>query len=62
MEFSNGNTVRLREDVIRSLKENSAILAGLHVYHNHVRPHLGLESHIAPVRPPGQLSRAATRY
>ena len=43
MEYFNGNTIRLREKVIRGLKkEDSAILAGLQVYHNHVRPHLAL--------------------
>ena len=42
-ESFNGNTVRHREKVVRGLKkEDSAILAGLRVYHNHVRPHLGL--------------------
>ena len=42
-ELFNGNTVRHREKVVRGLKkEDSAILAGLRVYHNHVRPHLGL--------------------
>ncbi len=49
MESFNGNTVRLREDVIRSLKKyDSAILAGLRVYHNHVRPHLGLDGQMTP--------------
>lgn len=43
MEAFNGATVRLREKVTRGLKkEDSAILDGLRVYHNHVRPHLGL--------------------
>lgn len=49
MESFNGNTIRLREDVIRGLKkEDSPILAGLRVYHNHVRPHLGLEDGQTP--------------
>ena len=49
MESFNGNTVRLREDVIRGLKkEDSPILSGLRVYHNHVRPHLGLEDGMTP--------------
>ena len=49
MESFNGNTVRLGEDVIRGLKkEDSAILSGLRVYHNHVRPHLGLEGQMTP--------------
>ena len=44
MEAFNGATVRHREKVVRGLKrEDSAILAGLRVYHNHVRPHLGLD-------------------
>ena len=43
MESFNGNTLRMREKVTRGLKsEDSAILAGLQIYHNHVRPHLGL--------------------
>lgn len=43
MESFNGNTIRLREKVVRSLKkDDAALLAGLKVYHNHVRPHLGL--------------------
>ena len=43
MESFNGNTIRMREKVVRGLKkEDSAILSGLQAYHNHVRPHLGL--------------------
>ena len=43
MESFNGNAVRHREKVIRGLKkDDSAILTGLRLYHNHVRPHLGL--------------------
>ena len=43
MESFNGNTIRLREKVVRGLKrEDSAILTGLRLYHNFVRPHLGL--------------------
>lgn len=49
MESFNGNTIRLRENITHGLKkEDTATLAGLRIYHNHVRPHLGLESHIAP--------------
>lgn len=43
MESFNGATVRHREKVVRGLKkEDSAMLTGLRIYHNHVRPHLGL--------------------
>ena len=43
MESFNGNTIRMREKVIRGLKkEDSAMLAGLHAYYNHIRQHLGL--------------------
>ncbi len=43
MESFNGNTLRHREKVVRGLKRNdSAILSGLQLYHNFVRPHLGL--------------------
>ena len=49
MESFNGNTIRLRTDVIRGLKkDDSAILSGLRVYHNFVRPHLGLDGYITP--------------
>ncbi|MBI1658959.1 MAG: DDE-type integrase/transposase/recombinase [Thaumarchaeota archaeon] len=49
MESFNGNTVRLREGSTRGLKtDDSAILSGLHIYHNHVCPHLGLPEHSTP--------------
>ena len=49
MESFNGNTVRLREDVIRVLKrEDSPILDGLRIYHNFMCPHLGLPDQITP--------------
>ena len=49
MESFNGNTVRHREKVVRGLnKEDSAILTGLRLYHNHVRPHLGLPDNMTP--------------
>ena len=49
MESFNGNTIRLREKVVRGFKkEDSAILAGLQTYHNHVRPHLGLPGNSTP--------------
>ena len=43
MESFNGNTIRMRGKVVRGLKkDDSAILTGLLLYHNHARPHLGL--------------------
>lgn len=43
MESFNGNTMRIREKMVRGLKlKDSAILSGLQIYHNIVRPHLGL--------------------
>ena len=49
MESFNGNTIRLREDVVHGLKkEYSAILTGLQLYHNHIRPHLGLPDNQTP--------------
>ena len=54
MEFFNGNTIRHREKVIRGLKkEDSAILTGLQLYHNFVRPHLGLPDCITPAEAAG---------
>ncbi len=44
MESFNGATLRHREKVTRGLKkDDSAILSGLRIYHNYVRPHLGLD-------------------
>jgi transposase-like protein len=44
MESFNGNTVRSREKTMRSLKrEDSPILTGMQIYHNHLRPHMALE-------------------
>ena len=49
MESFNGNTVRPQEEVTRGLKrEDSAILTGLQLYHNHVHPHQGLPSKMTP--------------
>ena len=49
MESFNGNTVRHREKVVRGLKkEESAILTGLRLYYNLVRPHLGLPNNMTP--------------
>jgi transposase-like protein len=45
MERLNGE-VRDREKVMRSLKrEDTPILTGLQIFHNHVRPHEGLGGH-----------------
>ena len=44
MKSFNGNTIRLRTDSARGIKkENSAILKGLRIHHNFIRPHLGLD-------------------
>ena len=52
MESFNGATVRHREKVVRGLKkEDSAILTGLRIYHNHVRPHQGLDG-----KTPGEMA------
>ena len=54
MESFNGNTYRLREEPTRGLKkDDSAILSGLRMYHNFVRPHLGLPDHITPAEAAG---------
>ena len=56
MESFNGATIRHREKVCRGLKkEDSAILTGLQLYHNFVRPHLGLPDHITPAEAAGIL-------
>lgn len=44
MERLNGE-IRDREKVTRNLKKpDSPILTGLQIYHNYVRPHMGLDS------------------
>ena len=49
MESFNENTLRLREKVLRGLKkDDSGILDGLRIYHNFMRPHLGLPNQITP--------------
>ena len=49
MESFNGNTIRMREKVIRGLKkEDSAMLAGFQTHHNHIRRHLGLPGNWTP--------------
>lgn len=54
MESFNGNTIRHREKVVRGLKrEDSALLAGLQLYHNFVRPHLGLPDSMTPAEAAG---------
>ena len=43
MERMNGE-IRDREKVVRGVKkENSPLLTGLQIYHNYVRPHMGLD-------------------
>jgi putative transposase len=43
MELFNGE-VRDREKVMRGLKKkNIPILTGYHIFHNYVRPHMGLK-------------------
>ncbi len=49
MESFNGATIRHREKVVRGLKkEDSPIIVGLQVYHNHVRSHFGLPDQSTP--------------
>jgi len=44
MESFNGNTLRAREKVIRGIKrDDSAILRGMQIHHNFIRPHQGLD-------------------
>jgi transposase-like protein len=46
MESFNGNTVRVREKTMRSLKKpDTPILTGMQIFHNYVRPHEGLDGH-----------------
>ena len=54
MESFNGATLRHREKVTRGLKkDDSAILTGLRVYHNFVRPHQGLPNNQTPAEAAG---------
>ncbi len=49
MESFNGNTLRLREKVFRGLKkDDSGLIDGLRIYHNFMRPHLGLPDRMTP--------------
>lgn len=44
MESFNGNTLRHREKVLRGIKrDNSAVIRGLRIYHNFIRPHQGMQ-------------------
>ena len=54
MESFNGATLRHREKVVRGLKrEDSGIITGLRLYHNFVRPHLGLPDSMTPAEAAG---------
>ena len=44
MESFNGNTLRMREKVIRGIKkDDSPVLKGMQIHHNYIRPHQGLD-------------------
>jgi len=46
MESFNGNTVRVREKTMRSLKNpNTPILTGMQIFHNYLRPNQGIGNH-----------------
>jgi transposase-like protein len=46
MESFNGNTVRVREKVMRSLKKpDTPILTGMRIFHNYLRPNQGIGNH-----------------
>ena len=63
MESFNGNTLRLREKVTRGLKnDDSAIISGLRLYHNFVRPHLGLPDQITPAEAAGIQIEGANKW
>ena len=54
MESFNGATLRHREKVCRGLKkDDSSIISGLRIYHNFVRPHLGLPNNMTPAEAAG---------
>ncbi len=44
MESFNSNTLRMREKVVRGIKKtDSAIISGMQIHHNYIRPHQGLD-------------------
>jgi hypothetical protein len=46
MESFNGNTVRVREKVMNSLKKpDTPILTGMQIFHNYLRPNQGIDNH-----------------
>ena len=54
MEAFNGATLRHREKVTRVLKrEDSGIITGLRLYHNFVKPYLGLPDQMTPAEAAG---------
>ena len=62
MESFNGNTLRLRE-VFRGLKkDDSGILDGLRIYHNFMRPHLGLPGQMTPSETAGIQIEGANKW
>jgi len=43
MESFNGNTLRMREKIVRGIKkDSSSIIKGMQIHHNFIRPHQGL--------------------
>ncbi len=63
MESFNGNTLRLREKVTRGLKrEDSGIISGLQLYHNFVRPHLGLPGNQTPAEAAGIFVQGTNKW
>ena len=43
MESFNGNTLRAREKVTRSVKrDDTAVIVGMRIHHNFIRPHHGM--------------------
>lgn len=53
MERQNGEW-RDREKVMRSLKrEDSPVIEGMQIFHNFIRPHMGLTNEITPAEAAG---------